>query len=359
MKAGFHSWRRPLGRGRNLYVTVNWFSWDFGFALHFEPTRTSVSLNLLLAGFCLALSWITPLRLPKFRLLQRGCLSTWFFTLLCRSRIFGCILVGAGLISTCQPHRMGCYAGPRHCKRKCWFWSAKGREYFHGTWYLTDDALGWHFGGERLGFGDGRPVIVGETLKVDPRLPCVDRTTAVYPCRWGLHAGRTVHAAWCYIQGGTLRRVRLSGWRAEQTDKMCALERTVLWAVDARVVLTRTLAAIVDRYLVRMKAKGQVVSPASEAIVTVLREANVDDEGWQRRLETARAEGCNDLHSAPLYRALYEFPLPLASNGWPHYSAAFGEATGGGFTDFTWLGATLEACARQEAKRLGFANWDV
>ena len=95
--------------------------------------------------------------------------------------------------------------------------------------------LGWWFcekpspGQEpKLPHGDGRIVRVGETLKVDPPIEC---------CSRGLHASRRAIDALDNAPGDLICRVRLSGELSEQSDKLAASERTVIWMADA----TRTL----------------------------------------------------------------------------------------------------------------------
>jgi hypothetical protein len=96
------------------------------------------------------------------------------------------------------------------------------------------DVYGWHFvaADRHLGYEDGRPVAVGETLTV--RGPLV-------MCKQGLHASPRATDALGYAPGPVACYVRLSGEvlepTAEHPDKMCATERTVLAMVDATPIL--------------------------------------------------------------------------------------------------------------------------
>src|SRR5690606_4993475 len=85
----------------------------------------------------------------------------------------------------------------------------------------------WHFvqvdehGTPRLGYGDGRAVVVGETLRVDAE-PIL--------CSVGLHASRRLWDALKYAQGDRLSlcRVTLGGTVVDDDDKSVASERTVI-----------------------------------------------------------------------------------------------------------------------------------
>src|SRR5690348_4555471 len=90
--------------------------------------------------------------------------------------------------------------------------------------------LGWHFSAanKRLGYGDGRLIRPGETLKVtgDPEL-----------CIHGLHASTRLIDALRYAPGPYLWRVKLSGVIVRGDDKVVATERTALWGFDAADML--------------------------------------------------------------------------------------------------------------------------
>ena len=86
--------------------------------------------------------------------------------------------------------------------------------------------LAWHFTRTdcRLGFDDGRLVVPGETLTHDGDLVL---------CKQGLHASRRIMDALRWAPGPYVWRVRLSGDRLNDSDKMVATERTALWGFDA------------------------------------------------------------------------------------------------------------------------------
>ncbi len=132
--------------------------------------------------------------------------------------------------------------------------------------------LAWHFlpADGCLANGDGRRVVVGETLRVDGPLVL---------CTRGLHASRRLTDALKYAPGPILCRVRLSGDVAEGDDKLCATERTVEWMLDATPVL---------RDFARAAALDAVhLWDAPEVVVRYLRTG--DEEIRAAALDAARA----------------------------------------------------------------------
>ena len=90
----------------------------------------------------------------------------------------------------------------------------------------------WHFAQDsrKLGYEDGRLVVVGETLKVAP---------PVKLCKRGLHASKNILDALSYAPGAYLCAVELSGEVIHGDDKSVATERTVIAAADATNLLFR------------------------------------------------------------------------------------------------------------------------
>jgi hypothetical protein len=77
---------------------------------------------------------------------------------------------------------------------------------------MSHEVLGYWFAREpRLPQGDGRPVVIGETLRVDPP-PVL--------CEHGLHASERLWHALAYAPGPLLYRVRLSGEIVRDTNKI-------------------------------------------------------------------------------------------------------------------------------------------
>lgn len=87
----------------------------------------------------------------------------------------------------------------------------------------------WHFIRNDWTTGEGQlPVHVGETLRVEPPLSLCER---------GLHASLDPLHALHYAPGPVVCRVEVGGEIVQGGDKLCATERTVLWAYDATDVL--------------------------------------------------------------------------------------------------------------------------
>jgi hypothetical protein len=80
----------------------------------------------------------------------------------------------------------------------------------------------------KLPNGDGRRVVMGETVTVDGPIEL---------CRRGLHASRNPLDALSYRDSPIFVRVELSGEIQEANDKLCATSRKHLWAVDATKIL--------------------------------------------------------------------------------------------------------------------------
>jgi hypothetical protein len=94
----------------------------------------------------------------------------------------------------------------------------------------VSDKLYWHFAKDdgRLGYGDGREIKVGETLRVEGDLVMCDH---------GLHASESIVDALSYASGSLICRVKLGGEFVDGGDKVVAQERTVVWMLDGTRVL--------------------------------------------------------------------------------------------------------------------------
>src|SRR3990167_10769968 len=106
---------------------------------------------------------------------------------------------------------------------------------------MNNTILGWHFtDGTKLSHGDGRPIVVGETLSVEGPLVA---------CHHGLHLSERAIDALGYAPGPWVWRVE--GWgdavRRGDPPKWCVRHRRVLWGFDATPVLRRfTRACALD-----------------------------------------------------------------------------------------------------------------
>ena len=87
----------------------------------------------------------------------------------------------------------------------------------------------WFAASDELPHGDGRKVVIGETLTVEP---------PIIPCTRGLHASIDPFDALEYAPGPILYKVRLSGEIvAHGNDKHAASERTAIARRDATEML--------------------------------------------------------------------------------------------------------------------------
>ena len=87
----------------------------------------------------------------------------------------------------------------------------------------------WFAASDELPHGDGRKVVIGETLTVEP---------PIIPCERGLHASIDPFDALQYAPGPILYKVRLSGEIvAHDNDKHAASERTAIARRDATEML--------------------------------------------------------------------------------------------------------------------------
>lgn len=155
----------------------------------------------------------------------------------------------------------------------------------------------YHFLGadRKLGYGDGREVKVGETLKVDCPLVL---------CQSGLHASKRAIDALRYARGSVACRVRLGGQIVEGDDKVVATERTCLSMIDAGNVLMRFarlcaldvshlwgMPDIVRRYLETgdQAIRGAAWEVAKDAARAADAAKHVGDLTWEVAEATARA----------------------------------------------------------------------
>ena len=76
----------------------------------------------------------------------------------------------------------------------------------------------------RLPHGDGREVVVGETLSVEGK---------IVACKKGLHASVRPLDALQYAPGGVVCRVEVWGDVRKESDKIAGRNRKVLWMADA------------------------------------------------------------------------------------------------------------------------------
>jgi len=88
----------------------------------------------------------------------------------------------------------------------------------------------WHFmaADRRLGYGDGRLMRKGQTLRVAGK-PVM--------CGHGLHGSRRIIAALGYAVGPIICRVEIGGDIVEYADKLVGNTRKTLWWIDGTMLL--------------------------------------------------------------------------------------------------------------------------
>jgi len=85
----------------------------------------------------------------------------------------------------------------------------------------------WHFTNDTL--RDGRPIPADGVKLI--------HNDSLRMCESGFHASKRIIDALKYAPGSIVHRVRLGGTMIHECDKTVAVERTILWRVDAQTLL--------------------------------------------------------------------------------------------------------------------------
>lgn len=125
--------------------------------------------------------------------------------------------------------------------------------------------------------GDGREVVVGETLKTD-KIPIL--------CYGGFHASPTPLNALCYAPGSVAALVDIEGDIVNGANKFCGRRQTCLAIVDAEEVLCDFVRACARDVLHLWDAPDVVVSYLESGYKSL--RAAAREEGWNA-VEAARA----------------------------------------------------------------------
>ena len=130
---------------------------------------------------------------------------------------------------------------------------------------MTDKLLCWHFANNdlRLGYGDGRKIVAGESLRVEG---------APVLCEYGLHGSKRLLDALQYSPGHMLCRVELSDGIIEGDDKAVARERKTLWIFNAENAMRDCAATVAENALLADRAAGREPDPRSWAAVQFVRD---------------------------------------------------------------------------------------
>ena len=167
--------------------------------------------------------------------------------------------------------------------------------------------LVWHFAraDRKLGYNDGRQIVVGETLTVEVT---EDRPLGV--CWWGLHGSERAIDALGNAPGPLACRDVLSGEIVSDDNKACASERTCLAMADATNLLHELACQWTEEALDAVEKAGLAVDPRSRAAIKMKRkwvrgEAN-DYElsaAWDAANEAIEIMGYGPSHRAALAAA--------------------------------------------------------
>jgi hypothetical protein len=139
------------------------------------------------------------------------------------------------------------------------------------------EQYGWHWLPDNrcLANEDGRTVVVGETLRVEPPLAM---------CNHGLHWCKRPIDALQYAPGVLVCYVRAGGETLEEGDKCCSVERTVIAMADATALLHEFACWCAENALRAANVTDQRCWNAIEVKRRWLRKDATDEE-----LDAARA----------------------------------------------------------------------
>ena len=144
-------------------------------------------------------------------------------------------------------------------------------------WFAKRDA----YGKVRLPHGDGREVVVGETLSVEGK---------IVACKNGLHASVRAMDALKYAPGSVVCRVEVWGDVAKESDKVAGRHRKVLWMADADAALRHFACDCAEAALLGERKAGREPDPRSWAAIEVARRF-ADGEATKEELAAASAAG--------------------------------------------------------------------
>ena len=132
--------------------------------------------------------------------------------------------------------------------------------------------LAWHFLNDKGTLRRGG-------LKVTPGLTLKMRGPLVM-CERGFHASIRPIDALQYAPGSMLCRVELSGEVIEDTDKVIASERTVLWMADATNTLHEFACWCAENALNLMREKDEEPDTRSWAAIEAKRQWLAGNKPW-------------------------------------------------------------------------------
>lgn len=163
---------------------------------------------------------------------------------------------------------------------------------------MSEKIMAWHFTcGKKL--RDGRRLAVGRTY----RLP-----KGVQPVLFhtGYHACRSILEALWRAPGLQLSRVKLGGTIIKQNEIYCATERTVLWAVDADMVIRKAAVVFAERALAARKKAGKEVSRTDKRTLALAR-AYLNGKATEAEV-IAEAQNAGALYCDAAFAAAGDYP---------------------------------------------------
>jgi len=149
--------------------------------------------------------------------------------------------------------------------------------------------LAWHFLREdrKLRFPPHTEITPGSVVTAEGELKM---------CKNGCHASIRPIDALGYAQGPIVCRVELSGEIIEDTDKVCARHRKVLWMADATHTLHEFACWCAEQALIREREAGREPDPRSWAAIEAKRKwlcGEISDKelaaAWDAAWAAARA----------------------------------------------------------------------
>ena len=195
------------------------------------------------------------------------------------------------------------------------------------------------------------PIVVGETLRVEPPLALCER---------GLHGSIRAIDALQYAPGTIVCRVRMSGDIVRGDDKLVATERTVLWMYDATRVLHEFACCVAEaallladvgdaRYWQAIEAKRAWLRGEVDDVQLAAARAAASSAAWAAASSAAWAAAWDAASSAAWDAAWDDARAAASSAAWAAAWDAAWDAASSAAWDAAWDDARDEQNALLEA----------
>ena len=152
--------------------------------------------------------------------------------------------------------------------------------------------LAWHFT-EGTTLRDGQPLEVGKTYTYEGEVKI---------CKSGYHASRRLIDALRYAPGAQISRVECWGDVKEQDDKLVARNRTVLWTLDATMILHEFACRVAEIAL------SKVTNPDPRSLAAI-----------KAKRKWMKGEIADNGLDAARRRAWYAAESAAGSDAWSHF----------------------------------------